>query len=43
MTDKTLPSRERGSPFVISPSGQTLLAPKGFNNPSSRCPNCREA
>ena len=43
MPDKTLTCRDCGNSFTFSTSEQEFFAQKGFDNPPSRCPDCRAA
>jgi CxxC-x17-CxxC domain-containing protein len=42
-TDSTLTCRDCGQPFVFTVSEQEYYASRGFDNPPSRCPDCRAA
>jgi len=41
--DKTLKCRDCGADFVWTASEQEFYQQKGFTNPPSRCPKCRQA
>lgn len=41
-TDKNLKCKDCGADFVWTASEQDFYQQKGFNNPPSRCPKCRQ-
>lgn len=42
-TDQTMTCKDCGSSFVWTAGEQEFYTQKGFDNPPSRCPNCRQA
>ena len=42
-SDQNLTCRDCGQPFTWTAGEQEFYQQKGFNNPPSRCPNCRQA
>ncbi|KKS32427.1 MAG: hypothetical protein UU93_C0007G0032 [Candidatus Amesbacteria bacterium GW2011_GWA2_42_12] len=42
MQDQNLTCKDCGNPFVWTAGEQQFYQDKGFTNPPSRCPNCRQ-
>jgi CxxC-x17-CxxC domain-containing protein len=42
-SDQTMTCRDCGQPFTWTAGEQEFYQQKGFANPPSRCPNCRQA
>lgn len=42
-SDQTMTCRDCGQPFTWTAGEQEFYQTKGFANPPSRCPNCRQA